>query len=207
MRATFSGLASLVLIAPLLLGSAQPGPINYEGLDLSIKLNALRAGNHDASGENQYYFVTRLYGLPILKEEIKKSFAERQKTEHQQGEFGQVTIKNLKHMQVEKKPNPTHKLDVAGDTIREIVAQTMRDFKVPEEQVAVLCSIEMYERNKKLLLFGQDLKVGETSFSIIPETLPHSPLVRNAELTITDTVGTRVGLSVQYKVLEPPKNP
>lgn len=198
---------SLCLMPSHLLAVAQAGPIDYENLDFSIRLAALRAGNHDASGENEYYFVTTLFGLPVLKEEIKKPFAERQKTEHKQGEFAQLSIKNLKVWQPDKKPNPSFSLPVAGDTVREIVAETMRNFKVPEEQVAILCKIEMFERNKKLVLFGQDLKVGETSFHIIPESLPHKPLLQNAELQISDPLGTQVGLSVLFKTLDAPKKP
>ncbi len=206
LRKKWQIVVAVIMAAPFLLG-AKSDPINYDGLDLEIKLDALRAGNHDVSGENQYYFVTTIYGLPVIKEEIKKPFDTRLKLEKKQGEFAQIVIKNLKWWQLDKKPNPANSFPLKGDTIREIVAETMRGFNVAEDQVTILCRIEMFERNKKLMFFGEDLKVGGTEFKIIPESLPHGPLVQNAELSITDALGSQVTLSVHYKALDLPKNP
>ncbi|RZA17196.1 MAG: hypothetical protein EOP10_23170 [Proteobacteria bacterium] len=55
-------------------------PIDYSTLDFTLTLTALRAGNHDESGTNSYFFQTKLYGLPIRKEDIKKPFADRPKS-------------------------------------------------------------------------------------------------------------------------------
>jgi hypothetical protein len=201
----------LLALAPSALWGDKTDPIDYSKLDLSINLRSLRAGNHDPSGTNDYYFRTTLFGLPILKDEIKKTLGDRLKIELTQGEFGSLSIETLKYWQPEKKPQPGLSLDLSGDIFRKLVAETMRSFKVTEEQVAVLCQTEMFERNKKFLVFGEDIKVGETSFYLIPETLPHEPIQRNSELQIQDPLGTLVKLSIVFKqaktteVIAPPQ--
>lgn len=178
---------------------AQGEAIDYEKLDLSITMSRLRSGNHDPSGDNQYYFHTKLYALPILKDEIKKSFEERVKIERSQGEFAALTIKALKHWQMGKKPDPKHSLSVSGDVVREMVAEAMRVYQVPEDQVALLIKTQMLERNKKFKFIGEDLLVGEVDHYLIPETLPRAPSLQDTELTIKDNLGTSVGLSLHFK--------
>jgi hypothetical protein len=196
----------LLLLASSQVQGADPSPkdqpIDYERLDLSVTLTGFRSGNHDSSGEGQYFLEAKIYGLSVLKEEIKKTFQERQKIERVRGEFGQIQIKNLKFWHPEKKPSPAFTISISGDLLREVVAETMRSFKVSEDQVAILCKVELYERNKKLFLFGENLKVGEAQFFVIPDTLPHRPLIENKELVIEDELGTHVTLQVRFKSLE-----
>ena len=175
--------------------------INYQQLDLQVTVTSFRSGNHDPGGEGEYFFEATVYGLPILKEEIRKPFPERQKVERKHGEFGQITIKNLKFWQAEKKPNPAFSLAIPGDLMREIVSDTMRQFKVTEDQVAILCKIVLFERGKKFGFFGEDLRVGEAQLFVIPETLPHAPVIKNQDLTIEDDLGTYATLQFRFKSL------
>src|SRR6478752_5095912 len=96
----------LLLTPGLLWAKVDDTFIDYDKLDLTIVMKAFRSGNQDPSGTNSYYFKLTADALPILKEEVKKPFAERLKIEHEVGEFGQLEIKSLKHWAPEKKPNP-----------------------------------------------------------------------------------------------------
>lgn len=177
-------------------------PIDYQTLDFSLALTKLRAGNHDSSGTNQYYFLTKIYGLPVLKEEIKKPFADRKKQETDLGKFAELKIESLKYWIPEKKPGGTL-LTVTGDKVRSLVAETMRVDSVHEAETSVICIVTMYEMNKKFGWLGEDTKVGEASFEIIPESLPHGAKIENKVLSITDAQGTFVEIKLEYKALEP----
>jgi hypothetical protein len=176
--------------------------IDYDKLDLTVTVKALRAGNHDSSGVNSYYFRLTAYGLPIRKEEVKKPFAERLKVEREVGEFAKIEIKSLKNWTPDKKPNPLFSIAVSGDLLREIAAKTMREFQVVEEGLSVICRVEMFERARKFGFWGDDLLVGEATIPIIPETLPHGPRIENREMKIEDDSGTLVRLAVVFKYAE-----
>lgn len=181
--------------------SAVDKPIDYQTLDFTLTLSKLRAGNHDSSGTNQYYFQTKIYALPVLKEEIKKSFADRKKEEADLGRFAEIKIDSLKYWVPEKKPVGTV-MAVAGDKVRSLVAELMRANAIPEDETALICVVTMYEMNKKFGWLGQDTKVGEASFPIIPETLPRAAKIENRVLTISDRQGTFVEIKLEYKALE-----
>jgi hypothetical protein len=176
-------------------------PIDYQTLDFSLTLTKLRAGNHDSSGTNEYYFQTKLYGLPVLKEEIKKPFAERKKNESDLGKFAEIKIDSLKYWVPEKKPVGTQLL-VTGDKIRSLIAETMRTNTVPENETSLRVLVEMFEMNKKFGWLGEDTKVGEATFDVIPESLPHAAKIENKTLTITDAQGTLVELKLEFKNID-----
>ncbi len=192
----------LSALAPHRQARAEDILIDYDKLDLNVTIKALRSGNHDPSGLNSYYFKLTADALPILKDEVKKTFAERQKIEREVGEFGLLEIKSLKNWIPDKKPNPLFNIALSGDLIREIAAETMRTYKVTEDGISIICRIEMFEKSKKFGFWGDDLKVGEAIFPIIPETLPHGPQIENHKLVISDTSGTRVELSAVFKIVE-----
>lgn len=192
----------ILLIACLFWASrlfAEEKPIDYQTLDFSIHLKALRAGNHDESGMNQYFFQVKLFGLPILKEELKKPLAERQKTERNLGNFAELQIEALKYWMPEKKPGPKFSLAVTGDAMRALIAEVMSQFKVTEDRTAVFCMVSLYEKNKKFGFFGQDTKVADVTYELIPETLPRMPRTENKVLTMQDDKGTFVNLSFEFK--------
>jgi hypothetical protein len=180
-------------------------PIDYSKLNFQVSLKSLRSGNHDEKGQNEYYLKSTLIGLPLLKEDAKKPFAERKKIERPLGEFSQIKIPNLKYWAGEKKLGPPFLQSVSGETIREVVGETMRTYKAEEELVSILYKLEMYERNKLFGLVGEDTKVGVTEFFIIPEVPPRAPKVENQVLQISDTQGLRVELQITFASLETKK--
>lgn len=181
--------------------AAEAKPIDYQTLDFTLGLQALRAGNHDESGNNQYFFETKLYGLPVLKEDIKKPFEDRKKSEVNLGKFAELKIDSLKYWTPDKKPIGTQ-MTIPGDKLRSLVAEVMRSHSVPEEQTAIRAVVTLYEMSKKFGWLGDDTKVGETSFDIIPESLPRAAKTDNKTLTITDAQGTYVEIKLSFKTNE-----
>ncbi|RYZ85640.1 MAG: hypothetical protein EOP04_15525 [Proteobacteria bacterium] len=194
-------ITSLILFAAPALVAADK-PIDYQTLDLTLTLSALRSGNHDSSGTNNYYFQTKIYGVAVIKEDIKKPFADRKKSEADLGKFAEIKIDSLKYWTADKKPVGTQ-MTITGDRIRALVAETMNAQSVPEDQTAVVAVVTMYEMNKKFGWLGDDLTIGEASFDIIPESLPHGAKIENKTLNITDKQGTFVEIKLEYKSLIP----
>lgn len=189
--------ALLVLIVKVPIFAAAK-PIDYQTLDFTLTLASLRAGNHDESGSNQYYFQTKIYGFPILKEEIKKPLAERKKVEADLGKFAELKIDSLKYWTPDKKPTGIQ-LSVPGDKLRSIVAEVMRTYSVPEDQTSLKAVVTLYEMSKKFGWLGDDTLVGEANFDIISETLPRVAKTENKTLTISDAQGTFVEIKLEFK--------
>ena len=72
-------LARLIPAFVLLTGvpAGAQGLIDYDTLTHTIQVNTIRAGIHDESGENNYYFKVDMFGLVLTKEERKMEFAKR----------------------------------------------------------------------------------------------------------------------------------
>lgn len=181
--------------------------IDYLQLDHTISLDSLRAGNHDAKGNNEYYFKATLHGLNIAREEREKGFEKRQKLSVELGEFAPLPLKPLSQWEPTD-PGPSQA--VAGDTIRQLVADAMRQFNVPEARIAVLVEVVMFEKEKKYWVLPNDRLIGSVKFMIIPETMPHAPDKRNQAQMITDELGTSVTLKLEYQTRDqnaPANNP
>lgn len=189
---------SILLLTPTAFGAGLK-PIDYKTLDFTLTLQALRAGNHDESGTNQYFFETILYGLPVLKDEVNKPFEERKKSVASLGKFAELQIDSLKYWSPDKKPHGTQ-LSVPGDKLRSLVAEVMRTQSVPEDQTSIRAVVTLYEMNKKFGWLGHDTKVSETSFDLIPESLPRIAKTEDKTLTITDDQGTYVEIKLEFKL-------
>ncbi|MFW7377478.1 MAG: hypothetical protein ACOH5I_01560 [Oligoflexus sp.] len=174
--------------------------IDYSTLNHSITIESIRADNHDKSGENQYFFVVNVHALAVRSEDRRKSFAERAKVTKEMGRFGAATIKSLSFWRPEEERQPT--LSINGDTIRKLISDAMREFQIPEQQVAVMTEIQMFEENKQFIFIGEDTLVGEVSYYIIPEVLPHRPILDNKKLEISDTLGAFVNLRLKFQAIE-----
>ena len=194
-----SSLVGASLIATATVFGAAPAEtlINYGQLGHAIRLSELRAGNHDDSGVNDYYFEVKVFGLIASQEEKKLEMKERKKIPVDGGQFGSIQITALSHWE---KTEPRPEINISGETVRDLVARTMKQFSVGEAEVAVLIEVEMLERNKRYMFFGEDRSIGKTSYYLIPETFPHRPATKDLKLSITDTLGTAVGLEVAFKI-------
>ena len=171
--------------------------VDYSKLTQTTNITKLRAGNHDDSGTNTYYFMVNAYGLIVSKEERKKEFTDRQKHEMQLGKIEEFTLPSLGYWQ--KEEGFKSDLEFSGEQLRKLVSQTMKAFNILESQVGILLRITMFERQKIVPFVGEDLEVGFTEYFPIPETLPRRPNSKDLKLEITDDKGTLVELEVNYE--------
>ena len=193
-------IAGLVLFstANALAASPTEALINYGTLTHTIRLAELRAGNHDDTGINDYYFAVKIYGLVSSQDEKKLDFAARKKILVDGGRFGDIHIAALSFW--EKPEAGAPEVVIQGETFRDLAARTMKQFSVAETEVGILIEVEMYEQNKRFVFFGEDRLIGKTNFFLIPETFPHKPVTKDVSLTITDNLGTAVSLGVAFRL-------
>ena len=169
--------------------------IDYGQLDHTISVDTLRAGNHDESGVNTYFFTATLHAIAMTKDESEKDFNARLKKSEELDSFGEIEIAALAHLTDTKQLSD---LKVSGESIRILVSRAMRELKLAENQIAVSLVITMYENNKPFIVIGENTVVGEASYFIIPETLPHSAKIENQSLLIEDKLGAKARVAVTY---------
>lgn len=178
---------------------APPGePLDYSTLSHKLSLELLRAGTHDASGSNDYYFVVTMYGLLNTPEERNLEFAKRQKLTVELGSFGDTKLDALSIWRPDEKTKEVKELAVEGDQIRELTARVMRELKVPEPEVVVMIVINLFEREKKFRFFGDDRQLAKTEFYPLPPTLFDHPIRTNKTLQMQDDKGLEVKIAVRY---------
>lgn len=168
--------------------------IDYRNLSQSIKLNTLRAGNHDASGHNDYYFTITVHALASTPEEQHKDFKDRQKVSLEPKNFGELKLDALSFWQQDN--DVTVQID--GDEIRRIVAEAMTKFQLREDQVSIAVELQMFEQSKKWLVLSNDLLVGREMYFVLQETAPRLPTKKAFTLQIEDKVGTKAVFQVNY---------
>lgn len=172
---------------------------DYSVLSHKINVSQFRGGNHDSSGANEYYFNIDMFAILIDKKESKKEWEKRQKIPTRIGEIGDYRLNALsywtKKQQEAEKIEP---IEVRGEQIRELVSAAMKEFKVEEIKIAIKMEISLWEREKSFGLFGEDVRIGETTYYAIPETLPRRANSKDLKLAITDDKGTLVEIAVRY---------
>ena len=174
--------------------------INYEKLGHRIELEDLRAGNHDESGVNDYYFSVGIAAIVSTQDEKKLELAQRKKVTSDLGHFGEIRITALSFWE---KGEVIPKLVVTGEQIRELARKCMREFRVLEDETAILVEVFMHEHNKRFGFLGEDRLVGKASYFVIPETFPHKASTKDLALSITDQLGVGVKFKVLFKVNNP----
>ena len=201
MKQLFAKIATVCLLwsmAPTLMAQ---NLTDYSLYDHQILLDELRAGNHDESGTNQYYFKVTLVGLFNTFEEREKDIKDRQQFAEPMGDFADVSLKALSFLTLNKetRQNENYRLPITGNTLREMISTGMKTFQSKEDQIAIMCKIEMWEKNKKFRFFGEDELIGSTAFYPIPITKLDVQGRTNLKLEIRDEKGTYVRFHVDYK--------
>jgi hypothetical protein len=171
---------------------------DYSQHDFTVNIDMIRAGAHDESNTNDYYFVGSIYGLVNTAAERKKTFEEKPKVEGGTENFGSKQISSLDYWRSSPNDNDTITYQVTGDQIRDLVANTMKTHSVSENDVAVRVNIELWEVGKKFVFFGEDTKISETHFFPIPLTKFDTPARTNQSLEMNDDKGSQVIFSVTY---------
>ncbi len=189
----------LSLILPVLAADAPPEPLDYTLLTHTVGIDSLRAGNHDASGMNDYVFVATMNGLLTTSEERNLPFDKRKKVPVDLGRFGATKIEALSTWRPDEKVHEVKELHIDGNGVRELVAKTMTELKVGEGDVCVEVEIQMLQRQKKLVVLHDDVPVAAASYFVIPPTKFDTPLRTNQALTISDDKGTLVKMGVHFE--------
>jgi hypothetical protein len=177
---------------------SSPEPLNYTKLTHMISIPTFRAGSHDDLGSSQYYFKVELIALVNTSEERNISMDKRKKNSVDLGTFGETQIESLAYWTEDEKKGDTKNLTIDGNTIREVAAKTMRIFKIPEEDLAVMVEITLFKKQKKFLFFGNDDKLASTIYYPIPPTKFDGQLRMNQNLIIKDEYGTMVKINIKY---------
>ena len=177
----------------------KPAPTyhDYDSLDHTLSIQTLRAGSHDPSGTNDYYFTANMYTLINSSDERNLEFDKRKKLPLDLGTFAETQLESLKVWKPEGKDNAGKSLIIAGDAIRKLAAQSMQEFKITEAEVAVMIEVKMFEKAKQYFFLGEDTLIAKTEYFPISQTKFEKTV--DTELTLTDDKGTNVVLSVKYK--------
>lgn len=174
-------------------------PLDYATLTHTISIEMLRAGSHDPSGTNDYFFTVTLYGVLNTSEQRNLDFAASKKVVVERGNFGDTHIDSLDVWKPDAKLKNYKEFKIEGNAIRELAANAMTEFKVQESDIAVMVEIAMFEKNKRFIFLGDDTPIAKTSYHPIPATKFDLPLRTNQTLTITDDKGTYVKFLIKYE--------
>lgn len=170
---------------------------DYDNLDHTLSVQSLRAGSHDPSGTNDYYFTANMYTLINSSDERNLDFDKRKKIPLELGTFAETKLESLKVWKPENKDDTNKSLAIAGDAIRKLAAQSMQEFNITEAEVAVMVEVKMFEKAKKYFFLGEDTLIAKTEYFPISQTKFEK--TADTELTLQDEKGTNVILAVKYK--------
>jgi hypothetical protein len=177
---------------------------DYTKFDHTVTMTSLRAGNHDPSGQNQYFFRLTQYALANTKDERLKPIEERKKSSAGSQDFGQIELAALSQWIPPEVTDDTNSalafnsVRISGDSIRESTSNMMRAESISEAEVAHLVIIELFERDKKYFLMNEDKSIATTRYFPIPPSSFDGSERLNQTLQITDDKGTQVKLTVTY---------
>ena len=191
-------IAAWTLAALAVAATPVPEPIDYGLLTHTLAIEALRAGNHDPSGTNEYYFTVVMYGLTNSAEERNLPLPKRKQVPVELGTFGETKIEALSAWHADDKTKDVKGLHILGNAVRELTAQTMTRFHAPESEVAVMVEVTMFAKAKKFGVFGDDLSVAKASYYPIPQSKFDGAPRSDLALTMADDKGTNVKLKVRY---------
>lgn len=197
-------LLSLALTA--LAAETKPEPLDYALLTHTVGVDSLRAGNHDASGINEYVFAATMHALLNSSEERNMAFEKRKKVSTDLGHFGETKIEALSAWKADDKANDVKQVRIEGNGIRELVAKAMTELSVGEGDICVEVQVQMLQRKKKFLVLHDDVPIAQAKYFVIPPTKFDGPLRTDSTLTIADDKGTLVKVGVRYENPQtPPK--
>ena len=178
--------------------------LNYSTLDHKIVLDYLRAGNHDAKGVNNYYFKVVFIGLLDDEKEHLLDFDKKRKVEEEYSRFGEMQLPAFKNYEVDAKGKNVVSLEVEGDALRELVRKVMnklapdKKHHIPEDKVAVLVKIQLFEQEKKYWVLDNDHQISELSYFAIPFGTSDKVLYQDQHLIMSDKKGLRAIINVLY---------
>lgn len=184
----------IAAVATFLMGQSDKTPLDYGQLDQRVSVASVRAGNHDPSGQNTYYFTVTPYAFVNDPSDRQKPMADRRHVTGVSQRLGDVHVAALGRWQGEK---PLEAL-LAGDEMRRLTAEAMRTFAVAEDKVALYVIVRLFAKAKRFYVFGEDLLVAENGYFVLGESLPRRINRKGVELLLSDALGTYVPFQVVY---------
>ena len=183
--------------------------VDYGQYSHKIELREMRAGIHDASGTNQYYFQVIAKAAPMKEEEktdaignVKPDAKKPEETAKELpkevtkdlGTFAAMKIEALAIWKKNKESPIQDSLEVTGDHLRHLVSLAMQTYQIPESKVNLWVDIVMYEKNSWFGLVGEDTKI---------HTFLYHPLrPSEKKLHYRNSNGTHVRFGLSYKSAE-----
>ena len=171
-------------------------PLDYTTLSHEINIEMLRAGTESGTKQTNYQFIVTGYGLINSPEEKSLDSTKRKKVTFELGRFGETKMDALAIWRADDKAKDFKQFHVDGKAIRDLVAKSMSELQIPENNVIIQIDISMIMKKKKYFLLPDEPVVATISY------LPLSALVTTEtqkSFVLTDDKGAYVKLSVNYK--------
>ncbi len=174
-------------------------PIDYTQLSHELDLTMLRSGAHNGDKPNQYLFKVVAHGMSNSPEEKTKDFASRKKVTIDLGSFGDTQLDPLAIWRQDQKAKEFKQLRIDGKAVRDLVAKTMTQLQIPENQVSVQTDINFVAKKKKYYVLNDDQVVATVSFSPLVKIEPGTQ-VPEQSFTMTDDKGAVAKLNVKFLI-------
>ena len=165
--------------------------VDYTHYGLEIKIEALRAGNHNTVGKNEYQFQVEAHAFDHTNDPSKK-------VSKAVGSFGEVQIPSLAVLTDSELKALNHTITVPGDFIRQIISLAMAELNADEQNVAVEIEITMIKLGKKFLVMSDHQTVAQISFWPIPTPASGLNIRENQEIKLTDGKSAAVKFTINY---------
>ena len=197
----FVTLLFCILASPLLANVSTPRsessePLDYSTMTHEITIEMLRAGAESGAKQNEYKFIATGYGLINSPEEKALDFAKRKKVTIELGRFGETKMDALAIWRADDKAKDFKQFHVDGKAIRDLVAKSMSELKIPESEVIIQTDVSMIAKKKKYFLLPDEQIVATISYLPLSD---RAAAESQKSFVLTDDKGTYVKLSVRYK--------
>jgi hypothetical protein len=171
-------------------------PVEYRKFSHTILVDSFRGGSYEKDGVSRYYFRVSIFATQVNKAEGDSS----KKIVAPVGSFGEMSLKSLDiWKRDDKAKSGNHELRIDGDLIRDTVARAMLDWLVPESDVQISVLVELWRHAKKFGLLGEDVKIAEATYQLIPSMADAS--TGSGSLVLSDDKGSSVRIRTKFDYL------
>lgn len=168
-------------------------PVEYKKFSHSILVESFRGGSYEKDGISRYYFRVSIIATQVNKTEGDSG----KKIVTPVGSFGEMSLKSLDiWKRDEKSKAANHELRIDGDLIRDAVARAMLDWLVPESDVQISVLVELWRHAKKFGLLGEDVKIAEATYRLIPSGIDVP--TESSSLVLSDDKGSSVRIRTKF---------
>ncbi|MCX6105598.1 MAG: hypothetical protein NTY08_07185 [Proteobacteria bacterium] len=171
-------------------------PLDYATMTHEITIEMLRAGTESGAKQNEFQFIVTGYGLINSPEEKSLDLAKRKKVTIELGRFGETKMDALTIWRADDKARDFKQFHVDGKAIRDLVAKSMNELKIPEREVIIQTDVSLIAKKKKYFLLPDEQIVATISYLPLSDA---TAAEQQKSFILTDDKGAYVKLSVRYK--------